>query len=74
MDEVEAMVAVRASFFARNIDAFSIIFEGDSEVIFKFLICEDTSFASYGHLINEAKFLSNSFVDVVFSHKSCWTC
>lgn len=51
VDEVEAMAAVRASFFAKNIDAFSIIFEGDSEVIFKFLICEDTSFASYSHLI-----------------------
>ena len=65
VNEVEALAAVRALLFAKDIGASSIILEGNSEVIIKALIWDN---ASSGYIIDEAKFLSNFFVDVVFSH------
>ena len=65
VNEVEALAAVRALLFAKDIGASSIILEVDSEVIIKALTWDN---ASFGHIIDEAKFLSNFFVDVVFSH------
>ena len=65
VNEVEALAAVRALLFAKDIGASSVILEGDSEVIIKALIWDN---ASFGHIIDEAKFLLNFFVDVVFSH------
>ena len=66
--DVEAKAAVRALRFAQELNFSSIILEGDSEVIIKVLCSEDESFASYGHLIAEAKVLTDSFSCVRFSH------
>jgi len=68
VNEVEVVVVVRALLFAKYIGTSSIILKGDSEVVFNALISEDTSFASYGHLIDEEKILAESFVIVVFFH------
>ena len=57
VNEVEALAAVRTFLFAKDIGAFSIILEGDFEVIIKALIWDN---ASFGHIINEAKFLLNN--------------
>lgn len=65
VNEVEALAAVRALLFAKDIGASSIILEGNYEVIIKALIWDN---ASFGHIIDEANFLSNFFVDVFFSH------
>ena len=45
-----------------------IALEGDSEIVFKAMVCEDSSFADHGHLIEEAKLLSSSFTSCSFSH------
>ena len=57
VNEVEALAAVRTFLFAKDIGAFSIILEGDFEVIIKALIWDN---ASFGHIINETKFLLNN--------------
>lgn len=61
---VRALVLV----FAEDTGASSSILEGDLEVIFKAFLCHDTSLASFGQLIDETKFLSTSFVNIMFSH------
>ena len=65
VDEVEAMAAVRAVVFAQELGFSSIILEGNSEKIMNTFKNDEPSFASYGHLIKETKFLAVSFV--VFS-------
>ena len=68
VNEVEVMVVVWALLFAKDIGTSSIILKGDSKVVFNALISENTSFASYGHHIDEEKILAESFVKVVFFH------
>lgn len=52
--DVEAMAAVRAIAFARELGLPSIIIEEDFEVIIKALRSEEESFVSSGHLIANA--------------------
>ena len=61
VNEVEVLAAVRALLFAKDIDASSIILEGNSEVIIKALIWDNAS----GHIIDEAK----NFIEFL-----CWCC
>ena len=68
VDEVETLAAVRAIYFAQEVGFSSIILEGDSERVIKSLRSEKSSFASFGHLIEDAKVLTESFVDFTVSH------
>ena len=68
VDEVEALTAVRAIYFAQEVGFSSIILEGDSERVIKSLRSEKPSFASFGHLIEDAKVLIESFVNFTVSH------
>ena len=68
VDEVEAMTAVRAVVFAQKLRFSSIILEDDSKKIMNTFKNDEPSFASYGHLIEEAKFLAESFVVFSVSH------
>ena len=52
--DVEAMAAVRAIAFARELGLPCIIIEEDFEVIIKALRSEEESFVSSGHLIANA--------------------
>ena len=57
VDEIEALAAVRALLFAKDIGASSIILEGNLKyLIFKALFCDNASFASFGHLIDKTIF------------------
>nr|POF26657.1 hypothetical protein CFP56_36970 [Quercus suber] len=49
--EAEAMAAVRAIAFARELGLSSDIIEEDFEVIIKALRSEEESFVSFGHLV-----------------------
>ena len=68
VDEVEALAIVRALCFAQEVGFSSVILEGDSERVAKSLRSEESSFASFGHLIEDAKVISKSFVDLTISH------
>lgn len=69
---VEAMVAVKALTFAQDIGLFFLILEGDSEIIINALKSEDVSLVSYGHLIDESKYLAESFTVVHIFHIRRW--
>jgi len=68
VDEVEAMAVVRAVVFAQELRFSSNILEGDSKKIMNTFKNDEPAFASYGHLIEEAKFLAESFVVFSVSH------
>ena len=63
--EVEAMAAVQALVFPKDIGTNSIILERDSKVIIDTLKDKDESLASFGHPISDAKFLIEAFQDVI---------
>ena len=65
---LEAVAAIKALYFAAELGISSIVLEGDSEIVIKALVSEDTSFADHGHLVEEAKLLSTSFIFCSFSH------
>ena len=65
---LEAVATVKALNFATELGISSIVMEGDSEIVFKALVSEDTSFADHGHLVEEAKLLSALFSFRSFSH------
>lgn len=62
----EAMATLRAVSFVQEFSLLPIVLEGDSEAIIKALSSEDESFASYGHLIVEAKLFTNTFCFLSF--------
>ena len=66
--ELEAMAAVCALNFAQELNLSSIILECDSEIIFKALRSNEDSLSPYGHLIAEAKLISDSFCSITFNH------
>ncbi|KAK9989150.1 hypothetical protein SO802_029389, partial [Lithocarpus litseifolius] len=55
------MTAMKALSFAHEICFFSIILEGDLEIIINFFRGKDESFASFGYLIFDAKILEEAF-------------
>ena len=63
VDEVKAMVALRALLFSVELSLSSIILEGDSKIVIKSLLSEEISLASYGYLVDdEAKLLADTFI------------
>nr|POF00010.1 hypothetical protein CFP56_55805 [Quercus suber] len=69
IDEIEALVAVRALIFTQEVGISSIILGGDSEKIINSFKNGEVSFAFYDHLIHEeAKFIAESFVVFNVSH------
>ena len=70
IDDAEALVAREALRFAVEIgisDA-EVEVKGDSLTICNTLKCQDSSFASYGDIIDEACLVARSFHGVSFSH------
>ena len=66
--QVEALAARRAVEFALEIGITNVVIEGDLESIYRELQDLSPSLALHGHLIQDAKILSNSFQLVNFSH------
>ena len=65
---LEAVAAVETLYFAAELGISSIVLGGDSEIVFKALVSDDTSFADHGHLVEEAKLLSALFNFCSFSY------
>uniref|UniRef100_A0A2N9F4S2 Reverse transcriptase domain-containing protein n=1 Tax=Fagus sylvatica TaxID=28930 RepID=A0A2N9F4S2_FAGSY len=70
IDDAEALAAREALQFAVEIGISNTIveFEGDSLTISNALKYQDSSFASYGDIIDEARLIARSFHGVSFSH------
>ena len=68
VDDIEALVAVRAISFALDHGFSSIILGEDLETSIKALRNNKESFASYGHLLSSAKSSIDAFSDISYSH------
>lgn len=68
VDDIEALVAVRAISFALDHGFSSSILEEDLETIIKALWNNEESFASYGHPLSSAKSFIDAFSDISYSH------
>ena len=68
VDKVEALAIVRALCFAQEVGFSSVILKGDSKRVIKSLRSEESFFASFGHLIEDAKVIAESFVCFIVSH------
>nr|XP_023892286.1 uncharacterized protein LOC112004288 [Quercus suber] len=64
---VEVTVAIKALKLALELGHTSIILEGDSKIAIEAMQTGLPPLADYGHLIEEAKMLAESFVAVVYS-------
>ncbi|XP_050259970.1 uncharacterized protein LOC126705055 [Quercus robur] len=67
-DIVEAMAAARALVFAQELGIAEFVLEGDSEVVINSLRSSETSFSSFGHLLESAKSMLVSSKCINFSH------
>nr|POE58304.1 hypothetical protein CFP56_05249 [Quercus suber] len=66
--EIEALACRRAISFAAEIGLRDVVIEGDSEIIFKLLTSDSTCLASFGNLLEDAKFAAQAFHNCSFSH------
>ena len=64
---MEALAAVRAFTLAKDIGISSIILEGDSTEIITALGSDNDPFASFAHIIANARSLLEFFRNIVFS-------
>ena len=68
MAALEALACRRSIVFAGELGLQDVVFEGDSEVIFKLLIAEQPCMSAFGHIIEESRSLSSSFRSATFTH------
>ena len=67
---VEVLAAIKALRFSRDIGLKSLILEGDSKITVDALLGDNMEHVEFGNLIEEAKWLSSQFVEVIYSHVS----
>ena len=68
VDEIETPATVRALNFSQEVGFSSIILECDFERVINSWRREETSFSSFGHLLEDAKVLAESFAGFIVSH------
>ena len=66
--EIEAMAATQAIEFAEEVGVDRVLIEGDSSVVTKALRSKNTSWASYGLLIQDANIVERNFWELSYSH------
>ena len=66
--EIEAMAAIRAIEFAREIGVDRIMDEGDSSIVTKALSTKNLALALYGLLIEDTRVLEGNFLELSYSH------
>lgn len=66
--EVEALAAAMALSFALDIGISRAVLEGDSWVVIKALMDDDSALASYGLLVDDVKVLSKNFTQLLYPH------
>lgn len=68
VENVEAMSCRRAMHFALEIGIRDVVFEGDSEVIFKHLTSDSDCLAAFGNLVDDSRRAAANFISCSFSH------
>ena len=68
VDDLEAVAWRRLVTFAMELGLQEVIFEGDSEVVYKHLTTTSPSLASFGHITDETRSLVSQFRFASFSH------
>lgn len=68
VDDFEALAWRRSITFTSEIGLQDVVFEGDSEVVFKHLTAAASSWASFGHITDEARVLASNKRAASFSH------
>ncbi|KAK9994552.1 hypothetical protein SO802_024255 [Lithocarpus litseifolius] len=68
IEALEALACRKAVAFAIDLDIQDVVFEGDSETIFKHLSSDQPSMAAFGHLVDEARNLAATLRSFQYSH------
>ena len=68
VEALEALACRKVVSFAIDLDLQDIVFEGDSEVIFKHLSSDQPSMAAFGHIVEDACSLAATLRSFSFSH------
>ena len=68
MAALEALACRRSIVFAIELGLQDVVFEGDSEVIFKLLTAEQPCMSAFGHIIEESRSLATTFRSATFTH------
>ena len=68
VEDLKALDSRKAVSFAIDLDLRDVVFEGDSEVIFKHLSSDQPSMAAFGHIVEDARSLAAMLRRFSFSH------
>ena len=68
VEDVEALACRKAISFAIEMGLQDVIFEVDSEIIYRHLVSDSTCMAAFGHIIEDSRRLITSLRKVSFSH------
>ena len=68
VEVLEALACRKAVSFVIDLDIQDVVFEGDSEVIFKHLSSDQPSMAAFGHIVDDARSLAARLRSFHFSH------
>nr|POE85998.1 hypothetical protein CFP56_30493 [Quercus suber] len=71
IDNLEALACRKSITLAHEIGLQGVIFEGDSEVVFKHITTNSTCLASFGHIFEESRSLVSRLQRASFSHVKC---
>ena len=65
---LEALACKRSILFAIELGLQEVVFEGDSEVIFKLLTAEQPCMSTFGHIIEDSRCLAARLRLATFTH------
>ena len=68
MEDVEALACRKAISFSIELGLQDLVFEGDSEIIYKHLVSDSTCMTAFGHIIEDSRRLATRLRSVSFSH------
>uniref|UniRef100_A0A7N2MBI7 RNase H type-1 domain-containing protein n=1 Tax=Quercus lobata TaxID=97700 RepID=A0A7N2MBI7_QUELO len=68
VEVLEALACRKAVSFVIDLDIHDVVFEGDSEVIFKHLSSDQPSMAAFGHIVDDARSLAARLRSFHFSN------
>ena len=68
VEDVEALGCRKAISFSIELGLQDVVFEGDSEIIYKHLVSDSTCMTAFGHIIEDSRRLATRLRSVSFSH------
>ena len=68
VEDVEALGCRKAISFSIELGPQDVVFEGDSEIIYKHLVSDSTCTTAFSHIIEDSRRLATRLRSVSFSH------